>query len=168
MQEWIIGLKKVLAEEKIEFLSDDDLFHLVNHRLNKKNRIAKRTFDYWKAGKYAPDDVIGEEFMDLIKLSRIKQKQALGQKMFEENNMSWTKYAWILERKFEELNLKRISENVNKNETTTIIQISAGNDEQKQLIDNIINVDFEDITDVKPQPFSAMVDNKKDDEEMPF
>lgn len=168
MEQWIVGLKKVLAEENIDFLTDEDLLFLVNSKLNKKNRIALRTFKYWQAGKFAPDEEIGEEFIYLLAVARIKQKQSIGQKMVDEKGITWTKYAWLLERKFDDLNLKRITENINKNETTTIIQISAASDEQKALIDNIINIDHVDVTDVKPQPLPLMADKKEDDEDMPF
>jgi hypothetical protein len=47
-----------------------------------------------------------------------------------------------MERKFSEWNLKHISENINKNEQATVIQITAGNDEQKKLIESIMNTDY--------------------------
>jgi hypothetical protein len=43
-----------------------------------------------------------------------------------------------MERKFSEWNLKHISENINKNEQATVIQITAGND-KKIDIESIMN-----------------------------
>jgi hypothetical protein len=45
---------------------------------------------------------------------------------------------WFLERKFSEWNLKHISENINRNENETIINITA-NSYQRKLIDDLIN-----------------------------
>jgi hypothetical protein len=45
----------------------------------------------------------------------------------------------FLERKFSEWNLKHISENINRNENETIINITANSEAQRKLIDDLIN-----------------------------
>ncbi|MCG2611511.1 hypothetical protein LZZ90_08320 [Flavobacterium sp. SM15] len=168
MKVWLPALKAVLDNEDLRYLTDNELLFLVNRLLPKNERINKRTFINWKGGKFAPDEEIGEEFLELMEYAHIRQKQALGQKMLDENNMTWTKYAWLLERKFSDLNLKHISEHTNKNEQTTI-NIIASSDEQKKLIESIMNTEF---IEIKPEalPIKKEVeptDNNEDDE-LPF
>jgi hypothetical protein len=150
MEAWVKKLKKVLNKENIIYLTDAELQFLVNKELPKKDRITRQCFENWKAGKFgSQDENIGEEFQELIQCALIEQKNNLFSKMMDTDDKNWTKIAWVLERKFSEWNLKHISENVNKNEQQTIIQISAGNDEQKNLIDNIINIDHFELPNEK-------------------
>ena len=53
-----------------------------------------------------------EQFFRVIKGHLIRQKQALFQSMVDET--LWTKYAWIIERKFGDWNLKVITDNTHK------------------------------------------------------
>lgn len=149
MQKWVDELKIVLSTEDILFLSDQDLHFLVNQKLEEKDKISKSTFEKWKSGKFAPDETTGKEFIECIQFALIKQKQLLSKKMMEDTSGQWTRYAWIMERKFTEWNLKHISENINKNEQSTVIQITANSDEQKALIDKIIYSDFEEIKPIQ-------------------
>lgn len=151
MEKWLVKLKKVLEKENIVFLTDDELMFLVNKELDKKDRITRQTFHNWKNGKFGSlDKEIGEEFLEVITLAIIKQKNFLLDKLLNTNDKNWTKIAWLLERKFEEWNLKHISENIHKNEQQVTINITAGTPEQKNLIDSIINIDHIDLTpDIK-------------------
>lgn len=161
MESWLPALKEVFAEQDIIFLTDEDLVFLVNDKLPVSDQISKSCFEKWKAGKF-PDgtDELGKEFIKSIKYALIKQKLFLGNKLKNDKTGQWTRYAWILERKFTEWNLKHISENINKNEQATVIQITANSDEQKALIDKIIYSDFEEI---KPTQIENNV--KEDDYE---
>lgn len=169
MVRWVDELKAVLLENNALFLTDKDLHFLVNQKLPKNDKITLRTFENWVAGKFAPDEETGREFMELLQNARIIQKQALIGKILTDNDKNWYRFAWLAERKFDELNLKHKSESITKNEQTRIIQISAANDEQKALIDNIINADF---TEVKPLQIQLKKDveptDNKDDIEVPF
>ena len=167
METWLHQLVKVLEDEEILFLSDKDLVFLVNRELPKENQIADSTFEKWKAGKFAPNDEIGKEFIGCIHLALIRQKQLLSQKMMEDNNGQWTRYAWIMERKFTEWNLKHISENINRNEQATVINIQAGNEEQRKLIDNLINADFEEVKPLQVKQTNVKPNNEKADD-LPF
>jgi hypothetical protein len=69
----------------------------------------------------------------------------------------------ILERKFSEWNLKHISENINRNENETIINITANSEAQRKLIDDLINVDF---VEIKPAQLPAT--NNDIEDELPF
>jgi len=167
MQEWVTELVNVLNDEDILFLSDKDLVFLVNLKLPEENQISISTFEKWKSGKYAPNEEVGKEFINCIHLALIKQKQLLSKKMMEDNSGQWTRYAWIMERKFTEWNLKHISENINRNELATVIQITAGNEEQRKLIDNLINADFEEVKPFQIKQNNVEQNNEKEDE-LPF
>lgn len=161
MKIWIEVLKEVLSENEVVYLTNEDLVFLVNDKIeNTDSQITVRTFKNWIAGKFHPEEEIGKEFMGLIKKALIRQKQALAKKMLEGDDKYWYKYGWLLERKFSEYNLKSISEVKNTNEQQNIILITAANDEQKNLIDNIINVDF---VEVKPLQFTSPDDNMRDE-----
>lgn len=171
---WVEKLKEVLTEEDTRFLTDEDLVFLVNQRLEKIHRIDKRTFKNWKAGKFHQDDEVGEEFIELIEFVLIKQKQGLLSKIIDtENDKFWYRYAWLAERKFNELNLKKITETKNTNSQEINIQISAADNEQMKLIDSIINpLAFTDYKEVEPKilpskDIDESTDNEKEDE-MPF
>jgi hypothetical protein len=165
MVTWLSALKEVLADEDILFLSDKDLVFLVNDKLPKKQRIADNTFEKWKAGQYAPNESVGKEFIQCIKLALIKQKQYLGERLRNDTTGQWTRYAWILERKFADWNLKHVSENINKNETETVINITAGNEAQRKLIDDLIN--STDFIEIKPNQIEGNQNNEIEDE-LPF
>ena len=159
MESWLPALKEVLDTENILFLTDNDLRILTNEKLPEEQQITDRTFKNWKAGKWHESEETGKVFLKVVEKALIKQKQWIGERMLETTNQSWVRYAWLLERKFAEFNLKQISENVNRNELN-VIQITASNEEQRKLIDNIINVDFEDI---QPVRILASNDNKEED-----
>lgn len=163
MRGFIEAFKEVLEEENLVFLKEEDLLFLTNKKLHKKDRITKRTFQNWKAGNFHEDLEIGEQFLELVDEMLIRQRQFLGQMMLNTNNNSWTKYAWLLERKFDEFNLKHVSERINKNESSNIIQITAGNEKQRVLIDNLINgtpIHYQEI----PLPTLKSSDTPKSDD----
>ena len=56
---------------------------------------------------------IGRSFVILIKRALLTQKENLFKK-FANDDRAWQRWAWIIERKFSEWNLKQISENFNK------------------------------------------------------
>lgn len=162
MENWVNELEEVLESENIFFLAKKDLVFLTNDRLPKDDRISVRTLEKWNAGQNRPEDEeLVERFEYLIEKSLIRQKMNLEKKMMESNDKNWTRIAWIMERKFSEWNLKKITENVNRNEQSTVIQITAGNEKQKELIQSIIDIDFEVI---KPIEIPAKTNNEKTEE----
>lgn len=170
---WVEKLKEVLAEEDTRFLTDEDLVFLVNQRLEKSHRIDRRTFMNWKSGKFHQDDEVGEEFIELIEFVLIKQKQELLKQIIEPNDKNWYRFAWIAERKFGELNLKKITETKNTNSQEINIQISAADNEQMKLIDSIVNpLAFTDYKAVEPKELPLNDSNEstdnEDEDEMPF
>lgn len=162
MASWIPALQEVLENNSIAFLTDKDLVFLVNKKLSTDDRITERTFKNWKTGKFAPNEQLGSEFLELIEEAMIKEKVALGEKLQNDKTGQWTRFAWILERKFEEFNLKQISENTNKT-SQTFIQINASSDKQQKMIENLINPEF---IEIKPKQIVQPQNN--DDEALPF
>ncbi len=96
-------------------LTDEELVILVNDRLPEKERFSWSAFKDWKAHAAGNRDSTTPENSELytelgshIKRALIKQKQGLFEKLRSESQ--WQRYAWILERKFSEWNLKHVSE----------------------------------------------------------
>lgn len=105
--------ENVLKREDIVFYTDEELFEEINDNLTKDERIHINTFKHWKkfALQNANNDEVDEEikesfvrFLYLLKKLVRNQKSSLHGGMMKDSN--WTRYAWILERKFDELNLK--------------------------------------------------------------
>ena len=86
--------------------TDEDLVFLVNEKLPEEDRIHEKTFSRWKNGE--TEDERCQPFHSLYKKALIQQKQNLFTKLSEEG--TWQKWAWIIERKFDEWNLKRKQE----------------------------------------------------------
>ena len=168
MKIWIDALKKVLAERKIIFLTDEDLVLLVNREIKASETpnftIDTRTFKRWKSGD-TKNDTYGEEFLETLQLAYIDMKDYVGEKLQTDSNFA--RWAWILERKFAgEFSLIKRFETTHKNET--IIQITAGDKENQQLLDGIINGNAIDIEfkEVEPTLIQSgkTTDNIKNDE----
>lgn len=88
-------------------LTDEELVDEVNEGLKEKERITQRTFRNWKSqaikGEYIDDNAQG--FFLLLKRALREQKRNLFAKFQDDGQ--WQKYAWILERKFDEWNIKQ-------------------------------------------------------------
>jgi len=94
------------------FFTDVELFEMVNLSLQKEDQIHMSTFQKWKAMSLKGDSVdhpVFEDFLRLIKKAQLKQKRALGHKLVTDDRC-WTRWAWILERKFDDMNLKHKAE----------------------------------------------------------
>ncbi len=104
---FITVLKEVLAEdEDFVLLTDEKILSLVNEKLPQDKKIGQRTFREWKTGnspKHAPNEA--RAFRLLIKRALVKQEIALIKKM-KSDDKGWQRFAWILERKFNEWNIR--------------------------------------------------------------
>jgi hypothetical protein len=87
--------------------TDADLIFLVNDMLEPDDRISDITFRKWKAGENTSDDALREVFVSLYKRALMNQRDALFESMSEEPPGAWQKWAWILERKFDEWSLRQ-------------------------------------------------------------
>ena len=102
-----------VAKEVIEddintiIFTDEELLLQINDKLKKKERISQRTLRRWKAKSKNPEklDKLGKSFVRLIKKALVKQKKHLFKKFRDEPNQ-WQKWAWIIERKFDDWNIR--------------------------------------------------------------
>ena len=98
-------------------LTDEEFVFLINEQLEEKDRISDRTFARWKAKDFDDNDDLGKNFVMLLKKALLTQKESL-MKKFQNDDRAWQRWAWIIERKFSEGNLKIITENKNENNNT--------------------------------------------------
>jgi hypothetical protein len=88
--------------------TDADLIFLVNESLDDDDKISDITFRKWKAG-----DSMGDErrdvFLSLYKRALMNQRDMLFESMRDEPPGAWQKWAWILERKFGDWNLRNVT-----------------------------------------------------------
>jgi len=113
--------KEILNSENIMLLTDEDLVFLINEKLDN-DTISQSTFEKWKSGKIS-DDKSANKFLRVIKKALIEQKKELFKK-FSNDDRAWQRWAWIIERKFSEWNLKNINENKNENNHKGEIKIN--------------------------------------------
>jgi len=108
---------KEVVNEDIDaiILTDEELVLSINEKLKKKDQIDNRTFRRWKArqkdGKKL--DARGESFVLLIKRALLAQKKTLFEKL-QNDEKAWQRYAWIIERKFDDWNLRRFVDHSTK------------------------------------------------------
>jgi hypothetical protein len=103
----LIAWAEVL-EENILFATDEELFLLVNERLHTEDRICYTTFKNWKAGKQEHNELF-DQFLSLYKKSLTKEKERLFIEL-QKDKQAWQRWAWIIERKFDEWNIRNKSE----------------------------------------------------------
>lgn len=104
-------------KEQVIYLTDAELVFLINELLPEEDRITDMTFRRWKAKEMGEPiegveelDEVGRRFCSLYKKALIQMKAALFNKMLDKTQISWQKYAWILERKFTEWNIRQIGD----------------------------------------------------------
>lgn len=114
-------------------MTDEELFILANEQLEKENQIWYTTFKQYKASSKKEENEWHKRFQSLYKKALIKQKNNLFNNL-SSDNPQWQKYAWIIERKFSEWNLKSISENTNNNTNLNKDVTEELSDEQKRKI----------------------------------
>jgi len=113
-KKWIALAKEVIETDiNAIILTDEELVFLINEKANKKDKISERTFERWKA-KNKEDkedgdeklDKIGEEFCRLYKRALLRQKKDLFNSL-KDDDKQWQRFAWIIERKFNDWNIKK-------------------------------------------------------------
>ena len=117
LEKFLEAMEEVLNEwlQSI-IMTDEELFILANENLEEDEQIWHSTFKEYKASSLKEETDWHKRFQDLYKKALVKQKNNLFNSL-SSDNPQWQKYAWIIERKFSEWNLKTISENTNKNAT---------------------------------------------------
>lgn len=126
---WVVAFEKVINEPMNSLLcTDEDLVFLVNERLDEWEKIDLTSFQNWKAWKLSDEYAdVYKEFLCLYKKALMAERQSLMIK-FQWEEGQWQKWAWIIERKFDEWNIRIKSEvkgeNKNINVNTDISHMS--------------------------------------------
>lgn len=101
-KEWLEAAEKVINDDiNAIILTDEELVSEINELLEEKQRISDRTFRSWKE----KGEKAGKSFFLLIKKALYKQKKHLFEEFRREPNQ-WQRWAWIIERKFDDWNIK--------------------------------------------------------------
>jgi hypothetical protein len=104
-------IEKVLNDKDIVVLTDEELVMFLNEELPENEQISLSSFAHWKSGKLPTETADAENikrFLHVIKKALYVERLNLMKELKKDSQ--WQRYAWILERKFKEWNLKRISE----------------------------------------------------------
>ena len=86
--------------------NDEMLLAVVNSELPEEDRISKRTFNYYKSEGHIEDGSIASVFVATYQKALSIQADNILRKMTEDVPGGWQKWAWIMERKFDEWNLR--------------------------------------------------------------
>jgi hypothetical protein len=125
----LINAFQEVLDEYILFATDEELIVLLNEKLPEEQRIHQNTFKNWKAGSQENNELY-KEFLSLIKKALIKEKQRLLLNL-QGDEKAWQRWAWIIERKFDEWNIKQKLDHTTKGESIRDIQVKIvkdGND----------------------------------------
>ena len=117
-KKWIAVAREVVDTDiNAIILTDEELVFLINEKVTKKQKISGRTFIRWKNKNKGKDDEdkeegdekldkIGVEFCHLYKKALLKQKKDLFNSL-KDDDKQWQRFAWIIERKFNDWNIKK-------------------------------------------------------------
>jgi hypothetical protein len=88
--------------------TDEELVILINEKLPEDDQITQRTFESWKSLAQSSQDLDLNlvEFHRVIKKALIREKKSLYSQL-RNDDKAWQRWAWIIERKFGEWNIKR-------------------------------------------------------------
>ena len=106
--------------------TDIDIIMLTNNQLSENERIDRNRWHEWKVGNLKDNSGRLQKFHDIVHTALLQQKQILFDR-YENDEKSWQKWSWIIERKFSEWNLKKLSE------TTVNSTVTIQLEEQKEL-----------------------------------
>lgn len=107
--------------------TDEELFIKTNDKLDEEDRINYKTFVNYKAQSHKwdireEDKRLYDEFLLVYKKALMKQKENLFATMAKDTKAR-QKRAWIIERKFEAWNLRKIVESDNKHNHSGSLEI---------------------------------------------
>lgn len=113
----------ICTDEELVFLTNE----LMKEDWKSDYTVAYRTFhDYKmriKEGKVnAYEKEVYTKFLQIYKKALINQRKALFDNL-QSDKKAWQRWAWIIERKFERWNLKKIVESDNKHEHKWQVEI---------------------------------------------
>ena len=85
-------------------LTDKEIIAWVNDMLPDEDRVSEELFESWKHQDNT--DPMGKRFRELYGKVLRMQKLAIMQLMAEDLPGAWQKWAWMMERRFDEWNLR--------------------------------------------------------------
>jgi len=143
-EDWLEIAEEVINDDiNAIILTDDELVLLINDEIDKqdiqekekeKQKISDRTFKRWKKKNKEGNkelDEIGKQFCHLIKKALLKQKKHLFNK-FRSEEGQWQKWAWIIERKFGDWNIKYRYDHTTGDEPINSIKVEIINGTKNQ------------------------------------
>lgn len=157
---WFEEMKAVLEDPRSVILTDKELWIAVNARLDKSDRVALSTFEFWQSETQNPNSPenlrevtpeMAEDFRLAMQSARVSQKMNLTGDVLDKNNKNQWGSSWVLERKFSDLKLNK---GLQIGDGNTQINITVGNPEHKTLVEDILSGNTIDIEheEVKPIP----------------
>jgi hypothetical protein len=109
IQKFTEALEQVLnTEHSVGYAiiyTDLDIVEMVNEMLEPEDRISKRRFEAYKAGSI-DDDASLDVFRRVYKRALRDQSSNLFERLSTEPPGAWQKWAWIIERKFDDWNMR--------------------------------------------------------------
>ena len=109
-EKWVRKLDEVLHQEHPVGLaiihSDKALVDKVNSELPEEDRITMRSLERYKTGGYIDDGTIESVFVSAYTKALHLQAENIMKRLAEDVPGGWQKWAWIMERKFDEWNLR--------------------------------------------------------------
>jgi hypothetical protein len=112
-KKFIDALTEVVDSKDFYILTDEELIFSVNELLGDEF-LSIDAFKSYKTARRGTNSEYYDEFVHLIKKGLIREKRSLVKKLQDEDK-AWQKYAWILERKFEDFNKLDKTKNDNDN-----------------------------------------------------
>jgi hypothetical protein len=109
MTDKVIEAIEIVINENILFATDEELFVEINDLLSEEQRFTYEAFSKWKGERSQTNNPLFPKFLRLIKKALFKEKKRLLE-LLAKDDKQWQRYAWILERKFDEWNIKMKSE----------------------------------------------------------
>ncbi len=107
---WVRKMEEVLNRDHpvgyAIVYNDEMLLAVVNSELPPEDRISKRTFNYYKKQGHIENETIASVFVATYEKALALQADNILRKMTEDVPGGWQKWAWIMERKFDEWNLR--------------------------------------------------------------
>jgi len=126
---FIKATRKLLKEieHDVFIFTDEELLRQINEMLEPKDRICRSTFQKWKEKALEKNGekampVHFRDFLHLIKRALEQEKRELFM-LLRTDKRAWQRWAWIIERKFSEWNLKQMSEVDLKGKVDTVTTI---------------------------------------------
>jgi len=89
--------------------TDEDLLFMVNQKLPEDERVSARSWREYKSGSLPTSHVdyrCVDVFFASYKKALVGQKRLIADNLAGDSPGAWQKWAWLLERKFDEFNLR--------------------------------------------------------------